>query len=200
MRYIVIGFIVMVSVVGSKLFLAFFIDDVNRYNITSSKAQEQAEQLTTIGKSLYLIHCTSCHGKNGEGNNGKAQDHTHRIAKKSVLHVIKNGANNFKSLYPSGMPGGLINDKEAEEVAQFVSGGMAGEKPKAWSLCATCHDESGEGIAFVAPNLKHYSDTFVKGVLSNGKKGAIGTMPSFNNRLSEFQMRSLAHYIRSIQK
>ena len=200
MKFIVAGFVLMLTILASKLFLAFYIDDVNQYNLHADRAEKKAEQLTRIGQSLYTIHCTSCHGKNGEGNNGKAQNHTYRIAEKSVLYVIENGSNNFKSLYPSGMPAGLIEGDEAKEVARYVANGLKGEKPEGWTVCASCHSESGEGIAFVAPDLKTYSDTLVTTVLTNGKKGAIGTMPVFKDRLSKVQMSGLAHYIRSIQK
>jgi len=200
MKFIAAGFVLMLAILASKLFLAFYIDDVNQYSLYADRAEKKVEQLTRIGQSLYGIHCTSCHGKNGEGNNGKAQNHTHRIAEKSVLYVIENGSNNFRSVYPSGMPAGLIEEDEAKVVARYVANGMKGEEPKEWSVCASCHDESGEGIAFVAPNLKTYSDALVTTVLVNGKKGAIGTMPVFIDRLSKVQMSGLAHYIRSIQK
>jgi cytochrome c oxidase cbb3-type subunit 3 len=35
-------------------------------------------------------------------------------------------------------------------------------------------------------------------VLKEGKKGLIGTMPSFNERLNETQERALASYLRSL--
>ncbi|WP_345972039.1 c-type cytochrome [Sulfurimonas diazotrophicus] len=200
MKFIPAGFVLMVAILASKLFLAFYIDDVNHYNLHADREKKSEAQLTRIGESLYTIHCTSCHGKNGDGNNGKAQNHTYRIAEKSVLYVIENGSNNFRSVYPSGMPAGLVEGSDAKEIARFVSKGLKGNKPKRWSVCASCHDESGEGIAFVAPDLKTYSDTLVATVLSNGKKGAIGTMPVFRERLSKIQMSGLAHYIRSLQR
>lgn len=204
MKYLIIGVVtLMLSLLIYRVLMAVGIEHFNMYDTkyvssTTKSDETHAEQLQEIGKSMYLVYCSSCHGANGKGNNGKAHNHTKRIAKKSVLDVIKNGSNNFKSIYPSGMPAGLIKGDDIEKVATFVANGMVGDKPKAWSICASCHDESGNGIPFVAPNIHSYSDELVSTVLKNGKKGVIGTMPFFGDRLSDIQMKALANHIRSI--
>ena len=203
MKYLIIGgFTLFVTILISRVFIA--LDLVNLNEVSTKMVLESDKtnvtKLKEIGKQTYLVFCSSCHGTNGEGNNDKAQDHTKRIAKKSVLDVITNGSNNFISHYPSGMPAGLINDIDAKQVAKYVASGMKGNKPKSWVTCASCHSENGEGIPFIAPNIKVYSDEFVKTVLTNGKKGIIGTMPNFTGRLTDIQMKALATYIRSIQK
>ena len=53
-------------------------------------------------------------------------------------------------------------------------------------------------MEFVAPNLRAYDDALVMAVLKDGKKGSIGTMPSFDGRLNETQEKALAAYIRSL--
>jgi len=201
MRYIVIGAIILVvSLLVSKVLMAVNLVHFNKYNVVKSenKPQEIDNELLQTGKSNYLVYCSSCHGKDGKGNKDKAQDHTKRMAKKSILDVIENGANNFVDMYPSGMPAGLVNKEDAKELAAYVANGLVGEKPKAWATCASCHDESGEGIAYVAPNIKNYSDELVATVLHNGKKGVIGTMPSFDGRLTDLQIKALAAHIRSL--
>lgn len=170
----------------------------HKLHVDSKIAQADKEDLLTMGKKLYLVQCASCHGRDGKGQDGKAQDHTKRMSKESVLNAIHNGTHNFTKLYPAGMPGGFLKGGQAKEVAIFVAEGMEGKKPKAWSACATCHNENGEGINFVAPNIKTYTDDLVRTVLTNGKKGVIGTMPNFTGRFSENQMRALATYIRSL--
>lgn len=50
----------------------------------------------------------------------------------------------------------------------------------------------------VAPNIRAYDDALVMAVLKDGKKGAIGSMPSFSGRLNETQEKALASYLRSI--
>lgn len=202
MKYIILGaFTLIITLLVSKVLMAVNLVGFNQYktpDITLSNDETDVEQLRKTGKSIYLVYCSSCHGKDGKGNKGKAQDHTKRIAEKSVLDIINNGSNNFKSIYPAGMPAGLITKDEAKEVAKFVANGLTGRKPKAWTTCATCHDENGEGIAYIAPSIKTYSNEFVTTVLKNGKKGVIGTMPSFAGRLTPIQMNAVATYIRSI--
>ncbi|XPV69644.1 MAG: c-type cytochrome [Halarcobacter sp.] len=199
MKYLIItGVTLFATLLISKLLMAVELVHFNKFGKEVS-ALTKTEQLVNVGKTTYMVHCTSCHGKDGKGNDNKAQNHTKRIAEKSVLDVINNGSNNFKSIYPSGMPAGLLKEDEAKKVAKYVAHGLKGKKPKGWKTCATCHDDSGEGINLIAPNIKFYSDDLVATVLSNGKKGVIGTMPNFKDRLSIREMKALATYIRSIQ-
>ncbi|MDY0327791.1 MAG: c-type cytochrome [Arcobacteraceae bacterium] len=202
MRYIIVGGIVLVvTLLVSKLFLALNLVHFNKYPIASKIEEDNSsKQLLTTGKSIYLVYCSSCHGKDGKGNNDKAQDHTQRMAVKSIIDIINNGSNNFKSIYSQGMPAGLVTQTEAKEVAQYVANSLKGDKPKAWEKCATCHNEDGKGIPFIAPNITTYSDELVSTVLKNGKKGVIGTMPSFEGRFSEVQIQAVANYIRSLEK
>ena len=154
--------------------------------------------LRSMGESVYLVQCAPCHGVDAEGIDGKAQDLTKRISKASVLEVINNGANNFKSVYPGGMPAGMASGADADAIATYVAGGLKGTKPAAWANCSSCHGENGEGMAYVAPNLKTYSNELIKTVLHDGKKSSIGEMPSFKGRLSDTQVKAVATYLRSI--
>jgi cytochrome c oxidase cbb3-type subunit 3 len=156
------------------------------------------QDLVGMGQSVYLVQCAPCHGVDGEGINGKAHDLTKRMSKEQVLNVINNGAMNFKSAYPAGMPAGMASGADAEEIATYVAGGMKGAKPAAWAACSSCHGENGEGMPYVAPNIKTYSDELMATVLKDGKKGIIGVMPNFEGRLSETQVKAVATYIRSI--
>ncbi len=202
MRYVFIGSIILVvTLLISKLFMAIYFVNSNKYYIVAEPQKDNpSKQLAKTGKLTYLVYCSSCHGKDGKGNNNKAQNHTKRMAKKSILDVINNGSNNFKSIYPSGMPGGLIGENDAKVVAEYVAGGLKGNKPKTWVVCANCHQENGEGIPFIAPNIAKYSDELISTVLNNGKKGVIGTMPNFKGRFSEAQIKALAAHIRSLGK
>lgn len=157
-----------------------------------------SEDLVGMGQSVFLVQCAPCHGVDGEGINGKAQDLTKRISKESVLHVINNGANNFKTEYPGGMPAGMAFGKDAEDIAEYVAGGFKGEQPASFAACASCHGEDGKGMDYVAPNIREYSDKVVATILKDGKKSNIGQMPSFEGRLSETQVKAVANYLRSI--
>lgn len=163
-------------------------------------ANPNEDTLKAMGESVFLVQCAPCHGVDAMGINGKAQDLTKRISKEAVAHAVKNGSKNFTSEYPAGMPAGLLADPKAiDEVATYVAGGLKGTAPASFASCAGCHGANGEGMPKVAPNLKAYSDEFVATVLTNGKKGHIGAMPSFKGRLNETQEKALATYIRSIK-
>ena len=175
-------------------------EEVNEYQAKFEDKFKSIDEsgLRSMGESVFLVQCAPCHGIDAEGIDGKAQDLTKRIAKNSVLEVINKGANNFKSVYPGGMPAGMASGADAQELASFVAGGLKGEKPASWATCAGCHGEDGAGMAYVAPNLVKYSNELIATVLHNGKKSSIGTMPSFKGRLSETQVKAVATYLRSI--
>ncbi|MDY0320511.1 MAG: c-type cytochrome [Arcobacteraceae bacterium] len=163
-----------------------------------------AATLNAMGESIFLVQCAPCHGVDAKGIDGKAQELTKRISKDSVVHVIKNGANNFANTYPAGMPMGLLaDDAEINNVAEYVAKGMpeghAGAEIFA-NNCASCHNVDGTGIEGVGVNLKAYDDALVASVLDHGKVGNIGIMPNFKGRLNDTQYKALASYLRSIEE
>ena len=176
-------------------------EETLEYNAKFEKKWENPseETLKAMGQSLFLVQCAPCHGVDGEGIGGKAQDLTKRMSKDQIVHVIKNGSNYLASSYPGGMPPMMLTEEaEINEVAEYIANGFKGEQPLSYAVCAGCHGADGEGIAFVAPNIKAYDDALVMAVLKDGKKGNIGAMPSFSGRLNETQEKALASYIRSL--
>jgi len=180
---------------------------IGQYNEETNEYQAKFESkwnniskddLVGMGQSVFLVQCAPCHGIDAEGIDGKAQDLTKRISKESVIDIINNGANNFKTDFPGGMPAGMAYGDDVEVVAEYVAGGFKGTAPAAYAACAGCHGENGEGMDYVAPNIKSYSDKVVTSILKDGKKSIIGTMPSFDGRLSETQVKAVANYLRSI--
>lgn len=173
--------------------------ETKAYNAKFEKMHKNAspEVLKDMGESIFLVQCAPCHGDTGDGLNGKAHDLTHRISKAQVLSVIKNGSHNFK--YPLGaMPAGLAQGKDAEDVAAYVANGLKGKAPAAWATCAGCHGQDGKGNNGSAPDLAAIDATLVKNVLTHGKVGSIGKMPSFNTRFSPVQKKALAAYIKTL--
>ncbi len=161
-------------------------------------ANPSKETLTAMGESVFLVQCAPCHGVDAEGIDGKAQDLTHRLSKAQILHTINNGQHSLN--YPMGaMPPGMASGEGAEKIATWVAGGMKGEAPAEFAACASCHGPDGKGMNGMAPNLKEYDETIVKHVLENGKKGAIGTMPSFKGRLTETQEKAISAFLISIK-
>ena len=88
----------------------------------------------------------------------------------------------------------VFSDKDIDAVATYVSGGFKGTAPTAFATCASCHGDDGKGMEAVAPNIRAYDDALVMAVLKDGKKGAIGSMPSFSGRLNETQEKALATF------
>ncbi len=176
-------------------------EETKEYNAKFEKKWENPSEATlkAMGESIFLVQCAPCHGVDGEGIGGKAQNLTHRMAKEQVVHVIKNGANNLKTAYPAGMPPMMLTeDADINAVAEYVAGGFKGTQPDAYAVCATCHGADGNGMDYVAPNIRAYDDALVMAVLKDGKKGTIGAMPSFDGRLNETQEKALASYLRSL--
>lgn len=180
---------------------------IGQYNEETLEYQAKFEEknknidtagLRAMGESIFLVQCAPCHGVDGDGIDGKAQGFATRMSKEQVAHIITNGANNYKTHFAAGMPAGMASGADVDTLATYVAGGLKGAKPAAFAACVSCHGENGEGIPMVAPSLTSYDDALITAVLKDGKKGSIGTMPSFDGRLSETQVKAVAEYIRSI--
>lgn len=175
-------------------------EEVLAYNAKFEEVHKNADAATLqqMGESIFLVQCAPCHGETGDGLSGKAHDFTSRMGKEQILAVIKDGTDQLK--YPMGaMPGGMAQGADAEAIAAYVAGGMKGEQPASFGVCAGCHGADGKGMDGAAPNLVEYDDTLVKLVLENGKKGALGGMPSFKGRLTPVQEKALATYLNTLQ-
>ena len=154
--------------------------------------------LKEMGESIFLVKCAPCHGTTGDGLSGKAQDFTARMSKAQVLYIIANGSNQLS--YPMGaMPAGMASGDDANAIATWIASGMKDEKPVAFAACASCHGEDGKGMAGMAPNLAEYDDAIIIKTLEHGKKGKLGTMPSFKTMLTPVQVKSLSAYIKTLK-
>ncbi len=173
--------------------------ETKAYNTKFEAAHKNAtpEVLKDMGESIFLVQCSPCHGETGDGLDGKAHDLTKRMSKKQVLGVIQNGSHYFK--FPLGaMPAGLAQGKDAEAVAAYVAGGLKGTAPAAWATCAGCHGQDGKGNGGQAPDLAGFDNTLIHNVLTHGKQGSIGRMPSFVNRFTPVQEKALAEFIKTL--
>jgi len=175
-------------------------EETNAYNkqFEAKHKNATAEDLKAMGESIFLVQCAPCHGNTGDGLSGKAHDLTKRMSKEQVLYIIKNGANYFKKAYPSGMPAGMAQGKDAEALAAYVAGGLKGKAPSAWATCAGCHGQDGKGMAGVGPNIAGYDSTLIADVLNSGKKGGIGVMPAFSGRFTPVQIKALETHIKAL--
>lgn len=163
------------------------------------------EYLKEMGESAFNSNCAACHGLQADGMDGKAADLHTRISAESVKYVINNGANYMKTSFPGGMPPMLLQDPaQIDAVANYVANGFkaddeAGKAAFAAGTCNTCHGENGEGMPMVAPKLNEMDGDTVVSVLKDGKKGAIGQMPAFNN-LTEIQIKAIGAYVSSLSQ
>ena len=157
-----------------------------------------AEDLKNMGESIFLVQCAPCHGNTGDGLSGKAHDLTKRMSKEQVKYIIEHGSNYFKKSYPAGMPPGLAQGKDADEVAAYVAGGFKGQAPAAWATCAGCHGQDGKGMPNVAPNIREFDSSLIADVLKDGKEGSIGKMPAFAGRFTPVQIKALETHIKAL--
>jgi len=169
------------------------------YNKKFESTYKDADEKTlkAMGKSLYLVQCSQCHGNTADGLDGRAQDLSARMSKKQVLDVINNGSN--KLGYPMGMmPPGMASGADAEAIAAYVADGMKGEAPASFAACTSCHGADAKGMGGMSPDLTAYDETLVSHVLEHGKKGIIGRMPSFTTLVTPSQEKALAVYLQSL--
>ncbi|WP_415406636.1 c-type cytochrome [Sulfurovum sp. CS9] len=174
-------------------------EEVKAYNAKFEAVHKNADAATLqqMGESIFLVQCAPCHGATGDGLSGKAHDFTSRMGKAQILDVIKNGSNQLG--YPMGaMPPMMAQGADAEAIATYIAGGMKGEQPASFAACASCHGADGKGMAGMSPNLAEYDATLVHNTLQNGKKGALGTMPSFKTMITPVQEKALTVYIQSL--
>jgi len=70
--------------------------------------------------------------------------------------------------------------------------------------CAPCHGVDGEGISGKAQDLtdqmySYFPVDALEASIKAGKKGAIGTMPAFNDgRLTDTQLKAVSTYVKSL--
>ncbi len=174
-------------------------EEVIEYNKKFEATHKNADAATLqqMGESVFLVQCAPCHGTTGDGLSGKAHDFTSRMGKAQILDVIKNGSNQLG--YPMGaMPPMMAQGADAEAIATYIAGGMKGEQPASFAACASCHGADGKGMAGMSPTLVGYDATLVHNTLQNGKKGALGTMPSFKTMITPVQEKALTVYIQSL--
>jgi cytochrome c oxidase cbb3-type subunit 3 len=174
-------------------------EEVKAYNAKFEAIHKNADNdtLQQMGESIFLVQCAPCHGTTGDGLSGKAQDFTSRMTEDQILNVIEKGSNQLG--YPMGaMPPMMATGQDAKDIAAYIAGGMKSEQPASFAACASCHGADGKGMAGMAPNLAEYDSTLITNIVKNGKKGSIGTMPSFNTMITPVQEKALTVYIQSL--
>ena len=175
-------------------------EEVKAYNVKFEAVHKNADKdtLQQMGESIFLVQCAPCHGTTGDGLSGKAHDFTTRMSEAQVLDVIEKGSNQLG--YPMGaMPPMMATGQDAKDIAAYVAGGMKGEQPASFAACASCHGVDGKGMNGMAANIAEYDEALITNVVKNGKKGALGRMPAFNDRMTPVQTKALSTYIKTLK-
>jgi cytochrome c oxidase cbb3-type subunit 3 len=175
-------------------------EEVKAYNKKFEEIHKNPDigVLKEMGESIFLVQCAPCHGTTGDGLSGRAHDFTARMNKAQVLDVIAKGSNQLG--YAMGaMPPMMATGADAEAIATYIAGGMKGKQPASFVACASCHGVDGKGMSGMAPDLTAFDETLVGNVVKNGKKGALGVMPAFHDRMTPVQIKALAAYIATLK-
>ena len=175
-------------------------------------ANPDLKTLHAMGESIYLVQCSACHGITADGINGKAADLTVWGSEQGIVDAILKGSKGLN--YPMGeMPAGMADEEGAKAIAAYIAKELSVIKTAKnealvetgralYPACASCHGDDGKGMDGMSPDLTKYgSSEFVADVLMRGKKGAIGTMPKFDDgRLNSLQQKAVGEYILSLTK
>ncbi|HIP45778.1 MAG TPA: cytochrome C oxidase Cbb3 [Sulfurospirillum arcachonense] len=187
-------------------------EEVAAYNtkFESKWANPDEQTLLGMGEGVFLVQCAPCHGVTGDGINGKAADMSRWGTELAIVDTIVKGSKGMG--YPLGdMPAGMLDKESATAVAAYVfekiakagkskNSDLVATGEALWPTCAACHGQDGKGMSGSSPNISNYGKPeFVVDVLNHGKKGDIGTMPSFNDgRLTDIQKLAVGKYVNSL--
>jgi len=104
----------LILVFGLSLVLAACGGGGNDQESGTNGGTDQAEN-TASAEDLIKQNCTSCHGQNLEGASGPSlQKVGSKYSKDEIKDIILNGK--------GAMPKGLLNDSEADVVAEWLAG------------------------------------------------------------------------------
>ncbi|WP_257906102.1 cytochrome c oxidase CcoNOPQ, cbb3-type, membrane-bound monoheme cytochrome c subunit III [Campylobacter lari] len=181
-------------------------------------ANLSAQDKQEMGKNIFLVQCSSCHGITGDGINGKAQNLNIWGSEEGLIEVITKGSKGMN--YPMGemlsAADNGIDEADIPAIAAYVASEISAVKKtenpqliakgkELFVTCTVCHGEDGKGTIdgqLVAPDLTKYGNAeFVVDVLNRGKAGSIGVMPHFNNGLlNELQKEAVSEYVISLSR
>ena len=187
--------------------------------IESVRAADLASSVAA-GQKLFAQNCVTCHGENGEGDDGPA------LNDKKFLKSAEDAR--IASLISSGVPGtampswsetfgGPLTTEQIHDLVSFIRSWEATArdvaKPKPTpdasigqdifgSICYACHGPNGEGTTR-APALNskdlltRFDDDWFRKTIANGRPAQ--GMPTWGKVLSPEQIDDLVAYLRSWQ-
>jgi len=167
--------------------------------------------------SLYALHCTSCHGAEGQGATGipDLADNVWQYGG-SLEEIERSIMQGRQSVMPAfGM---ALGDEGLAQIVAYVLSfnapvdtdpdELAAGEVMFVVYCASCHGEQGTGtLALGAPDLTDAvwlhgdravtTETMIGDVVSNGRSNE---MPEYGDRLSAAEIRELAIYVQNFRE
>lgn len=194
---------------------------IGQYNEEVAKHNEQYQnnwsnltqnQLVEMGESIFLVQCSQCHGVTADGMNKRAQNLTEWGKEEGIINTIKHGSKGLDFAL-GDMDSVELSDSDSRAVAAYVMAEISEVKHTKYpadvakgkevfaAACSACHGEDGKGMDGSAADLSLYgTPKFLSYVLTHGKKGVIGRMPSFDYaQFNEVQVKALSAYIESLE-
>jgi cytochrome c oxidase cbb3-type subunit 3 len=172
-----------------------------------------------VGRPAFADNCAPCHGSGGGGAKGypnlNDDDWLWGGTLAQIEQTIRHGARSGdKDAHEGNMPpfGAVLKAVEVSAVADYVRSlsGLSTERGVDLAVgkkvfadnCAVCHGEEGKGnrdlgSANLTDKIWLYGsdkETIMQGV----RNGHGGTMPAWNNRLSEPTIKALVFYVYSL--
>ncbi len=140
--------------------------------------------------------CSSCHGKDGAGNEEYKAPAIAGLHKEYVLRQLNNFRDGVRGAHPDDVYGlrmramarTLRNDADVEAVAAYIDSlqpvvptptlkeGDAARGKVLFATCAACHGKAGQGnLAVNAPALNYSNDWYQLTQIRNFRSGVRGT-------------------------
>lgn len=183
---------------------------------TGSKEDDRLPDTGNPGLDLYTRHCSSCHGKNGEGS--EQAPSLVGVGAAAVDFYITSGRMPLRApVDQAPRSRNIFTHEQTDAIVKYVSEGFGKGGPEIPDVelskgnlvegneifannCAMCHNSAGSGGAlggdYYAPNLYDSTPTQVAEAVRFGP----GAMPVFGeNQLSQEQLDSLVFYVKHIQ-
>ncbi|PTW48291.1 MULTISPECIES: cytochrome-c oxidase, cbb3-type subunit III [Rhodovulum] len=175
------------------------------------------------GGAVFRTYCAQCHGSGAAGVQGQGypslldDDWLWGGKLEDIYYTVTNGVRNEDnpdarwSQMPSFGTDGLLSGEEIDQVVQYVRKISGQEHDAALASqgetvfldnCAACHGEDGRGDRTVgAPNLTDAIWLYggdVATLTETVTKARFGVMPTWQDRLSEAERKSVAVYVHQL--